>query len=67
MNESKVFTCSSFPALFSNKLNDPVWECFVKGYRKGVTVMILNSKERFQIFFILNSLLNVLESETCDV
>lgn len=25
-----------------------------------VSVMILNSKERFQIFFVLNSLLNVL-------
>lgn len=34
---------------------------------KSVTVMILNSKETFQIFFGLNSLLNVLESETCDI
>lgn len=61
MNESKFFMC--FSALFTNNSDGPVWE----GYRKSVTVVMLYSKERFQIFFILNSLRHVFESETCDV
>ena len=64
MDESKVFVC--FSASFSNDVNEPVGECFVRGYR-SITAMSLDSKERFQIFFILNSRQNVLESETCGV
>lgn len=69
MNESKASMFFSISALFSNNFNDHVWECFVNGYRKSaiVTYTAIKSKKRFQIFLILNSLSNVLETEICNV